>query len=406
MSNLFIENQRANIAKIYKTNPKDITDDDVKDYLKQARNNELNLYGGIGAVTGAANIADKVNKSGQLDGIVKRYHNTEKKNVDSIKKSGILSSHSLDADNITSKMLNLNKNDQAGKVYLAHDRKGAKSVGLQRQNLSNPFLYRIDKQSLFDDYKKNQKTLNVNIPFDEYKKMDKRHNPELGGATNYKEYKEVLKKKPQALLMSEDEINKTSKQGFKLLGKRTDTIQGDIPSRFIKGGKNYKSQSIKGLAKHIKNNPAEFTKGLGKAGTSAALGLLGGKLLMNSMKPIKRKEKTANELVDERFEKIAGFSLKSILSEKSLKNLKDAKGKASFPEKAEQMGAALKNKTLGTALDNIAKRDKAIKNKKIGAGVGAGVAALGSATYGLKKLYDKEKTASEIVNERFAQIYK
>ena len=55
------------------------------------------------------------------------------------------------------------------------------------------------------------------------------------------------------------------------LNKGTDTILGDIPSEFIKGGKGYKKRTLKDIGKHIKNNPKMFAKGLGKAGIGAGI---------------------------------------------------------------------------------------------------------------------------------------
>lgn len=131
--------------------------------------------------------------------------------------------------------------------------------------------------------------------------------------------------------------------------------------------------------------------------------------------------KTANSIVNETFEKIADFSMGDMLSEETIKKMKDAASKGTG--KVQEFGSNTGNGTnfKGT-LNNVKKKAPSMeqikemvgnkpktlsKNKAlIGAGVGAAAIGAGATALALskKKKEKAEKTASEIVSEVFEKI--
>lgn len=246
--------------------------DNAKHNLKDAGK----MYAGAIGAVGGATLARNSRRDGALDGIVRRYHNTEAKNVDGIKSEGIKSSKALDHDNLTSRAAGISKAEQEGKTYLARKRRAARSVGAKREQLTSGDILGMKGEAdhLRNSFK-TQKTLKVNIPLKEYRKLNRVANPELKGATNAKEvYENIIK--PNILHNSGNKKTdmKKAKAYFDSLGVNTDTIQGDIASKFIKGGKGYQKNTLKNIAKHIKENPKMFGKGVAQAGLG--LGLAGG----------------------------------------------------------------------------------------------------------------------------------
>jgi len=263
------------------------------DVMKKNLPNMLKSQIGAGAVLGGLTIANKQRKEGYLDGIVRRYHNTGNENVDSIKQNGILSNKALDVDNLTSKATNLSDTEKAGKTYLAKSREGARSAGAKRNQVrrANLFYAPSETDSLIDSFK-TDKTLKVNIPLQDYKKMNKVSNPELKGAKNAKQFNAAQKERLGAL---NDPLK--NRAVYKKLGKGTDTIQGDIASKYIKGGKGYTKQSLKGVLEHIKANPKMFAKGVAGTGLGLALAGTGGYSAVKSLNEnIKRNSEFKKQL--------------------------------------------------------------------------------------------------------------
>lgn len=250
-------------------------------------------YAGVGGLYGSTAIINKARRSGEIDGVVRRYHNTRAENVKGIKEKGILSEKALDKDNLTSRTTGLTSVEKKGKTYLAKDRGGARAVGTRRQQLDNGLsaFYTPDPQQAYLQSFKNHKTMKVNIPLDEYKKLNTVANPELRGA---KTLKEVLQKnKAGEIPGSQFEAIMTHLK----LNKGTDTVLGDIPSKFIKGGKGYQKRTLKDIGRHIKNNPKIFAKGLGKAGLGT-LGVAGSAYVLKGDKEANQRMKEFRENKD------------------------------------------------------------------------------------------------------------
>lgn len=240
----------------------------VKGNAKEAPKHLLSQYGGTASAVAGGNLVNSARREGQLDGIVRRYHNTKAENVKGIKNQGIKASRALDPDAIT-RIVGLSEDEMKGKTYLAKNRTVARGVGARRQqiaDMTNPWILPNEADSFKKSFK-TQKTMKVNIPLSEYKKLNFVANPELKGAKSAKEFMHKSNLDPL-----------TSAQAYKNLGKNTDVIGGDIASKFIKGGKDYKKQTLKGIARNIKENPKDFAKGVGKAGLGTAM-LAGGTYL-------------------------------------------------------------------------------------------------------------------------------
>lgn len=264
----------------------------IKRDRKDSSKDVVNQIGGTYGVIGGTKLVDSARREGQLDGIVRRYHNTKAENVAGIKEHGIKASRALDQDAIT-RVTGLSEDQMKGKTYMAKKRMGARSVGARRQqiqDMTNPFILPNASQSLAKSFK-HQKTLKVNIPLNEYRKLDFVDNPELRGAKSYRDA--VKKSLTGTREIPADPLSAMSM--YKTLGKETDTVAGDISSRFIKGGKGYQKQTLKGIGKHIKNNPKDFVKGLGKAGLGAGLiaggATIAGKSFKSSVARNKRNKK-------------------------------------------------------------------------------------------------------------------
>lgn len=130
----------------------------------------------------------------------------------------------------------------------------------------------------------------------------------------------------------------------------------------------------------------------------------------------KYREKTASELVNETFAKIAGFDMKDLVSEETLKKMKDMAEKGNAADKGKEVLEKVKTKTgngtnFNGKISNVkpkAPTMEQIKNMGIKKGlsgktktaIGAGIAAAGLVTGGAlanKKMKEKkeEKTAFE-----------
>lgn len=233
-------------------------------FADKKENSDATTVAGLGAA-GAGTIGlAKMDKS-ELTGRVKRYHATDEKNVNSIKESGLKASKA-NGETFTKKVLDHIPDEELNnKVYLGKKKSVADAVGRGRKSRG---------------YGK-QKVVKVNMDYDEWKKLKKVKNPELLGAKNGEEYIRELMKRGKVQGFGKDfdaldpltkEVLKTQgKATFETLGEKgTEVIEGDIASKFIKGGKGYEKNSLKKVAKYVKNNPKRFAKGAGKAALGVA----------------------------------------------------------------------------------------------------------------------------------------
>lgn len=136
----------------------------------------------------------------------------------------------------------------------------------------------------------------MSIPYEEYKKMKSRRvyeNPEFTIAHKSKTKEEFAERMKNNLFnpMSKRQANKYYDKFSGAKGTSgTRIFEGDIESKYIKGGKGYKKNSLKEVGKYIKKNPKRFAKGLGKAALGTSL-LAGGITLAAKGGKKKKKEK-------------------------------------------------------------------------------------------------------------------
>ena len=174
------------------------------------------------------------------------------------------------------------------------------------------------------------------------------------------------------------------------------------------------------VAKQTRN--ARVATGVG----AGALALGAGAYGLKKLRDKKKQEKTAYDIVDDRFEKIADVvNFNEIRQSKAVKSSKPgstkdvmnilktrlANGEITPHKFLDEMSGVLgtptsKNKTGGTVIQFPGNNKKTSLAKKT-ALTSAGALALGTGAYGLKKLHDKkkqEKTAYDIINDRFEKI--
>ena len=218
------------------------------------------LYGGYKTV--------KKNKS-KITGLENFYHSADQGVIDSIKKEGIKAKFAEDPGNLTNTVLGntIDKSKLKGKVYLGRRKSVADGVGYSRD--MNYKLGRINNKN----YIGKSKTLKVNIPFEELKKLNEVDNPELGGAKNTKEYarriwKNAYKNAPGEAESIKEMFGKKGRNafarilaesGYKDLSRDgTAVFENDIDSKFIKGSKNYEKYGLDKFKEYVKNNPKRF----------------------------------------------------------------------------------------------------------------------------------------------------
>jgi len=245
----------------------------------------LGAYGtGLAGALGIKNNLDKVT------GIETRYHNTPGHVADQVLDQGILGKYATDPNNLTNRVLGDKAKKQGldGLVYLAKKKTTADQVGLNRVN------HGIELSK--------GRTLKVKIPYDEYLKLQRVANPELMGAKTADEYIRRLTTDPSIIRKLKDhysmlpenqkqQVKKFLETGnfedlgklpkaihkllyklnYKLVGKGTDTIKGNISPEFIEGSKHFrKNMGRSNFLKYVKNHPGRFAKGVGGVGLGAA----------------------------------------------------------------------------------------------------------------------------------------
>lgn len=247
---------------------------------KESHSKEKALVSGIGS---AALLGST--RTGRLTGKVTRYHNTENKNVSNILKEGLKSKYADDPNNLTNMALpNISKKEKSGLVYTSKTRLGGLSAGTAREYhkkvKSGNFWKAISGIDLKDlkDARKNSTTLKLEFDYDDLKNKERIKNPELRGAKNWKEYKNLLKQNGRNV----SDIG--ARVEYKELNNSTHIFRGDIDSSHIVGGKGYKKRSLKQVGKYIKNNPGRFGKEAAKVGAGIGLGVYSGKKAYDLLK--------------------------------------------------------------------------------------------------------------------------
>lgn len=333
---------------------------------KKASINPLTLAGATGLTLGAAQIGKEF-KKGNLTGRETVYHNTDRRNVRSIKQNGILASKALDKDNLTHKGLSdiVSDDELAGLTYVARHKLPAIGIGATSAIYDTSNKHSLNYTDIINALS-DRKTIKANIPSWKMKIVD---NPELRGAKSAKEFRPHLKHRisrsgPSGTIGSTlyrplSEVGSRLYSGvmYNSLGRKgTHTIKGDVAPEYIKGSSHYKPISREEIEDYISKNPRRFTDSLMRTG--AGLGAMTGGALMLT----KGLRKKASECDD--IEKQAG--IKSSI----------AKGTLGAALLAGSADAILGKKTLyhGTSKENWEKiKEQGLRSQHGGTGASKSV---------------------------------
>lgn len=238
----------------------------------------------VGGVVGA-HILKNSNKNGELSGRVKLYHGTSEKAKKAILKEGLRGDKALDPNNLTNKTLNnLGQRDGRNLIYTTKKKSSAKKIAKINKSKGN-----------------GASILEISIPYDEYNNKFKKsriyENPEFssrGIKTKEEFVDQILNDVRSGKIKSKYSTNKLKRKMEKywddFSGAKgtsgTRIFEGNIESKYIKGGKGYEKNSLGKIIKYAKNNPKRFAKGAGKA--IIGTGLIAGGVALNI--PKRKKE--------------------------------------------------------------------------------------------------------------------
>lgn len=270
----------------------------LKKRVSKKMNKRLAIASGVTIYKGGKLISNSIN---EITGLERTYHNTERKNIDNILKEGIKSKYAADPENLTnSALVDIDMDKKKDLVYLAKKKADADDIGRARREQSAEVITDpvTGRRRLNYAKKDTGKTLHVNIPYEDLKKMNLVENPELRGAKNKKEFRKIYKKLIE--LGDGEELSEADKissdDHYKFLKNDTYTIKGDIDPKYIKESKKYNKYKLRDFGKYVKNNPKRFIKGVGKASLGGGLISLGSiglvkfgkKLIKNNKKEEKK----------------------------------------------------------------------------------------------------------------------
>lgn len=145
-------------------------------------------------------------------------HATQKKNVESILKHGLLGTKSHSKDSITNMSRNIT-GSRKDLVYLSNDGRSSNLI-----------------KKVCDEFLGGGVILNISIPYEDYKKMKVVDNPELLGSKNYDDFINRYKKKYKRTL-SKSEL--PSEEYYDIMSKGTTVIEGNISPKYIKKSPKY-----------------------------------------------------------------------------------------------------------------------------------------------------------------------
>lgn len=247
-------------------------DDDVKAALS------------AGLIAGSGAVANK--GVDRVTGLERMYHSTDKRNINSIKESGLQASRANSSPASVGAGIHTIPESE-GKVYVGRKKGAAKGVATMQE---------------MQDPKFRPGMVNVRIPYEDLKtgKVKSVKNPELRGLENSKDFADYLilrNRNPQAfaggdmtakedakrvkdllqkardageldeLGLLEQEPHLNARFSFGGLDKGTLTVDGDLPSKYIKGGKGSDSlYGVRDWGRYVKNNKGRFATGLGITG--------------------------------------------------------------------------------------------------------------------------------------------
>lgn len=187
-----------------------------------------------------------------IDGMERLYHGTDKEKAKGIREKGLLASKA--GQGIATQQADLanrvGKENLAGKVYLSRN-------PLTALEIANKESWGIPEDMGF---------VRSKIPYQDLQDgtIKQVENPELRGLSR-KEFRDTVHKEtgtPKLL----------AHLGYKeLKAPNTLTVEGDLPTKYIKGSNDFQGQTMQRWKDYVKSNPGRFAKGLGLAGAGAGL---------------------------------------------------------------------------------------------------------------------------------------
>ena len=272
------ERKRKHVAKAYKTDVRNITDDDVEAYYRNNKKKKNRaLTAGVG-ISAGAKLISKTAPHGYITGRHTLYHSTDVNNIDKIKKEGLKAHGKYDPeayftnnDLSTARSLGFTKGEPDKAVYLTKNRREASIHGKKRK---------IYDQVTGNDKPNKRKNIKISIPHDEYKKMNFVDNPELLGAKSKKEYIANRRKIDDTVNNTITKVLGDSKNDnnprhienffrgkvYKNTKKNSRVLPHDLSSKYIKGGEGHTKLTTKEVKDYIKKNPKRVGKGVGLYG--------------------------------------------------------------------------------------------------------------------------------------------
>lgn len=385
-----------NLEKIAKQVKDKNKEDLVKSKNDQVKDADNKALAGASVAGGGAIGLSKLDRSGELTGTRKGYHVTDKKSVPSIKEKGILTTDKIDESKSITKLVARGNSDFSqdlgNKVYVANNKGVAKSVALARQ-----------QNGIADAG--GQEIVKTRIPYSEYKKR-KTFNPETVKFKDANHYADSIRNKLNENIEMGNNImgrndptiarkglkgklyKELLKQPYRALEHGTDVLKGDIAPEHIKGGKGYSAVKSygKNFARHVKDNPKVFAKGLAKGTLGAGAVGVGGKMFLDAGKKKQELEKSASY----EFEN----TVNNIFNEDILKLT--IKKCAMYDDMMEMAIEKSANMDMDDSLEKLAAESKLKEEDKEKANklIGTGAVAVGG-----KKLIDLEHSG-EITGTR------
>ena len=239
-------------------------------------------------------------KNGNLTGRETLYHQTDKKNISSILKNGVKASYSRDPNNVTN-------TSRIGEILREQGKKTPEYTyfGRKRINLATPeYREAVNGGDVAGVFRalNNRKYLKVKAPV---WKMKTAKNPELLGVNSKsrKRGSEWISKMDMPLNPINYYPGFIKNRLFDTLDKGTVTVDGDMPSKYIKGSKDYKKTSMNEVKDYIKHNPKRFAKGVAVATAGTAAATAGGIYLAKKLKEKREREKQKRREDDEKTSK-------------------------------------------------------------------------------------------------------
>jgi hypothetical protein len=227
--------------------------------------------GAIGNIMGGLlGAAARQYRQGNVTGREQLYHGTDADSARSIREQGILKSKANDPDAFTRKILlndksSIKPEELDDLVYLGKNRNLARNVA------TNAWAHNEKNTKIFP----NIDVVKVNAPVGTFREVP---NPELRGTKNGKELGRAImqeqKTHPVVQKLFEPLIRPQMNAAHKALGEQTKVVPEDIPTKWIKGSKDYIKVTPKEVARFAAKNPGRFAKGvapgLAAAGLTAA----------------------------------------------------------------------------------------------------------------------------------------